>query len=185
VAFYKGAIGVYPDGVHLLIATSGVLPPAPVADLAGRLLDPDSHVSVLTVIEAPLDFLGVLEEEAWHPLDAEPIPDAEAQEAAVRRYVEERGRRLAAPLMAALASRSIAAEQICEEGADPAEVICDVAEEIGADLVMMGATKKIFGDAWRSVSATVIENTRVPVLLIPHVEQDERDAGTPQGPRDG
>ncbi len=171
--------------MHVLIATSGVLPPAPVADLTARLVGGDDRVSVVTVIEAPLDFLGVLEEEAWHPLEAEPVPDLESQQAAVRRYVEERGQRLAAPLVAALASRGIAADLICEEGADPAAVICKVADAVGADLLLMGATRQIFGSAWRSVSAGVTERARIPVLLVPHVEpSDERAEGAPKGSLD-
>jgi len=167
--------------VHILIATSGVLPPAPVADLTARLIDEDDQVSVVTVVEAPLDFLGILEAEEWHPLAAEPIHDVESQQTAVRRYVEERGRRLATPLIAALTSRGIAADLICEEGADPADVICRVAESVEADLLLMGATRQIFRSAWRSVSAGVTDRARIPVLLMPPVDtHDERVGGAPK-----
>jgi nucleotide-binding universal stress UspA family protein len=166
---------VYARRVHMLIATTGVLPPGPVADLTLRLVGEEGQVSVLTVVPAPQEFLDTLELELWHPLGDPPRDDSEDRTA---RYVTERGERLSAPVVAALAARGITPKKLFLEGSDPAKVICATADDIGADLVLLGVTRRLFSDgAWRSVSADVMSQTHVPVLLVPPVEQ-----GGPEGP---
>lgn len=159
----------------MLIATTGVLPPGPVADLALRLVGEEGQVSVLTVVPAPQEFLDTLELELWHPLGDPPRDDSEDRTV---RYVTERGERLSAPVVAALAARGITPKKLFLEGSDPAKVICATADDIGADLVLLGVTRRLFSDgAWRSVSADVMSQTHVPVILVPPVEQ-----GGPEGP---
>jgi nucleotide-binding universal stress UspA family protein len=54
------------------------------------------------------------------------------------------------------------------EGDDPAEAIINTAEQVGAEMVIMGATRRLFTEeAWKSVSARVMVNSRLPVLLVP------------------
>ncbi|GBE21442.1 universal stress protein family protein [bacterium BMS3Bbin01] len=164
---------VYARGVHVLIATTGVLPPGPVADLTLRLAGTAGHVSVLTVVPAPQEFLDTLELELWHPLTEFPH-GAESEQARTARYVEERGERLAAPVVAALIARSMVPEKLFLEGSDPAKVICRTADSIGADLVLLGVTRRLFSDgAWRSVSTEVMEQTHVPVILVPPTEHED------------
>jgi nucleotide-binding universal stress UspA family protein len=161
--------------VHVLIATTGVLPPGPVADLTLRLSGAEGRVSVLTVVPAPQEFLDTLELELWHPLSDRPREDGEDRTA---RYVSERGERLAAPVVAALNARNITPTKLFLEGSDPAKVICATAEEISADVVLLGVTRRLFSDgAWRSVSTEVMEQTRVPVVIVPPDEH-----GGPEGP---
>jgi nucleotide-binding universal stress UspA family protein len=146
--------------VHVLIATTGVLPPGPVADLTLRLSGAEGRVSVLTVVPAPQEFLDTLELELWHPLSDRPRE------------------RLAAPVVAALNARNITPTKLFLEGSDPAKVICATAEEISADVVLLGVTRRLFSDgAWRSVSTEVMEQTRVPVVIVPPDEH-----GGPEGP---
>ena len=162
-------------GVHMLIATTGVLPPGPVADLTLRLVGEEGRVSVLTVVPAPQEFLDTLELELWHPLGDTPRGDSADRTA---RYVAERGERLSAPVVAALEARGITPSKIFLEGSDPAKVICATADDTGADLVLLGVTRRLFSDgAWRSVSTEVMEQTHVPVILVPPAEQ-----GGPEGP---
>lgn len=157
--------------MHLLIATTGVLPPGPVADIAARLLDETGRVSVVTVVPAPRDFLDTLEMELWRPLSDMP-PDEENEKQRIVRYVQERGERLAAPLLTALASRGIQPQRLFLEGTDPAQVICETAQQVGATMVLLGATRKIFSDgAWRSVSAEVMETIKVPLIVVPPPEE--------------
>ena len=104
----------------MLIATTGVLPPGPVADLALRLVGEEGQVSVLTVVPAPQEFLDTLELELWHPLGDPPRDDSEDRTV---RYVTERGERLSAPVVAALAARGITPKKLFLEGSDPAKVI--------------------------------------------------------------
>jgi nucleotide-binding universal stress UspA family protein len=80
--------------------------------------------------------------------------------------------------VAALAARGIVPRKIFLEGSDPAKAICTTADDTGADLVLLGVTRRLFSDgAWRSVSTEVMEQTRVPVILVPPIEQ-----GGPEGP---
>jgi nucleotide-binding universal stress UspA family protein len=66
------------------------------------------------------------------------------------------------------------------EGDDPALEISKAADEIGADVVILGATKQIFNrDAWESVSARVMIELGRPVLVVPEAQKatdEESDA---------
>ncbi|MFQ5966722.1 MAG: universal stress protein [Acidimicrobiia bacterium] len=150
--------------MRILIATAGALSPARVADLMDRWLGAAQHVTVLTVVEVPHPFLDTLETPIWRPLEAdagaEPPPDLAAN------YVEERGRKRTEPLASALASRGLPHEVIYREGEDPAEIIHEVADQIDADLIMLGATRPLFPD-WDSVSVRVMQESRRPLLVIP------------------
>ena len=88
------------------------------------------------------------------------------EDALIARYVEERGHRLTDPLVAALRARGIDATVTYLEGEDPADTILAAAEELRADVIVLGATKHLFAE-WESVSARVLRDTRRPVLVIP------------------
>lgn len=161
--------------MHVLIATTGVLPPGPVADLTLRLVGDQGQVSVLTVVPAPQEFLDTLELELWHPMSDMPRDESSDRTA---RYVTERGERLSAPVVSALNARGMTPTKLFLEGSDPAKVICATAQDIDADLVLLGVTRRLFSDgAWRSVSAEVMEQTHVPIILVPPGEN-----GGPEGP---
>jgi len=152
--------------MRVLIATAGVLSPDPVAGFAERLVGPDGWVRVITVIEVPRSFLDEIRGEGWHPLaDANPAWSSE-EDAIIARYVEERGHRLTDPLIAALRARGVEANVTYLEGENPAETILAAADEMKADLVVLGATKHLFSE-WESVSARVLRDTHRPVLVIP------------------
>jgi nucleotide-binding universal stress UspA family protein len=54
------------------------------------------------------------------------------------------------------------------EGDDPAEAIINTAQAVDAEIVIMGATRRLFTEeAWRSVSARVMDKSHLPVLLVP------------------
>jgi len=166
--------------MNVLIATAGVLPPEPVAAIVARLVDDRDTVKVVTVLQIPRSFLNEIRSEEWRPL-TEGAPGWEEEDALIARYVEERGRRLTDPVVAALKSRDVAAEAHHLEGEDKAAAIIAAAEEIDADLVVLGATRQIFAEsAWESISARVMADTRRPVLVVPgqvpsdtEVEADE------------
>jgi nucleotide-binding universal stress UspA family protein len=83
-------------------------------------------------------------------------------------YLEERGRRVVAPIVAALQAEGIEASARFVDGDDPAVAIIATAEDVGAEIVMMGATRRLFTEeAWGSVSARVIDKSHLPVLLVP------------------
>ena len=167
--------------MHVLIATAGALPASRVADLVTAIAGDQPKASVMTVIEVPRSFLSDLEDDKWRPFDEE--TDAQAsREQAVGRYVEERGTRLVEPVVAALRTHGIEARTVLEEGDDAAEVIVKTAENLGADMIIMGSTRPIFDESvWSSVSVKVMQRSPIPLVLVPgvsrtldDVERDER-----------
>ena len=152
--------------MHILIATAGVLPTGPVADLIKEILPEGGEVSVVTVIEVPRSFLDSLASETWHPF-SEDTERSDQESVLVDRYVEERGRKLIEPVMAALRSRGVEANPIFVEGMDRAAAICETAEQVEADLILMGATRRLFGEGtWESISSEVMGRTQLPLLLV-------------------
>ena len=152
--------------VRILIATTGVLPPVPVADLCKRLGGEDGSTTVMTVIQVPRTFLDALDDEDRRSLLAD--DESGDLEAKAATYLEERGRRVVEPIVAALNAHGLAAKVRYVDGDDPAEAIIGVAEDMNADMLVMGATRRLFTEeAWRSVSARVMEKSLRPILLVP------------------
>ncbi len=161
--------------MHVLIATTGVLSPEPAVEFTRHLLGTSGRVTVTTVIEVPRGFLDTLRSEGWHPLTEE-YEDEEGTDGVIGRYVEERGRRLTEPITAALKAAGIEATTVFQEGADPAGTISQLAEELRADVVLLGATRQIFDQsAWESVSARVMIESGRPVLVLPPGHQEPPD----------
>lgn len=160
--------------MHVLIATTGVLSPAPAVEFTRHLIGTSGKVTVTTVIEVPHGFLDTLRSEGWHPLtDGTPDTDGSGDEAVMHRYVEERGRRLTEPICAALRAAGLESRTLFREGADPARAISQLAEEVDADVVLLGATRQIFDQsAWESVSARVMIESGRPVLVLPPASPD-------------
>jgi nucleotide-binding universal stress UspA family protein len=153
--------------VRILIATTGVLPPAPVADLASRLTAGNGHVVVMTVIRVPRSFLDALDDDVRRSFLDDTTTDSDA-EVKASTYLDERGRRTVDPIVAGLEAKGIDPEVRYVEGDDPADAIIRTAESVDAELVIMGATRRLFTEeAWRSVSATVMDKSHLPVLLVP------------------
>lgn len=160
--------------VHILIATTGVLPPTPVAELCGQLLDESGEVTVMTVIEVPRQFLESMEDDerrsflddtSWHSTTAE---------MKALGYLEERGRRAVEPVMSAFRARGRQPDIRFVEGNDPVEAIVSTALATGADIIVMGATRRLFTEAaWTSVSARVMERTQCPLLLVPGIRPED------------
>lgn len=154
--------------MRILIATTGVLPAAPTAEFCRQLMGDESSVSVMTVIQVPRSFLEALDDDVRRSfLDDSSDEDSTAEEKAAT-YLEERGRRAVDPICAALAAEDIECDIHFVEGDDPAEAIIQTAQSVDAEMVVMGATRRLFTEeAWRSVSARVMVNSHLPVLLVP------------------
>lgn len=164
--------------MHVLIATTGVLSPEPVVRFTSALLGESGRVTITTVIEVPRSFLEDLTSDDWHPLgDAEAPLAVDKQEEMIRRYVEERGRRITEPIVAALRAAGIASDCRFLEDEDPAAAISQLAEAIDADLVVLGATRQIFDQsAWESVSARIMTEAGRPILVVPPPVKTEPSA---------
>jgi nucleotide-binding universal stress UspA family protein len=153
--------------VRILIATTGVLPAGPISELCARLSDDSSEVTVMTVIRIPRTFLDSLDDDVRRSFLDDSTSDATPEEKAAT-YLEERGRRVVAPIVAALQAEGIEASARFVDSDDPAVAIIATAEDVGAEIVMMGATRRLFTEeAWGSVSARVIDTSHLPVLLVP------------------
>jgi len=120
----------------------------------------------MSVIRVPRSFLDSLDDDVRRSfLDDTSESDAEAKAAA---YLEERGRRMVDPITSALRSVGITPDIRYVDGDDPAEAIINTAEAFSAELVIMGATRRLFTEeAWRSVSSRVLDKSHLPVLLVP------------------
>jgi nucleotide-binding universal stress UspA family protein len=153
--------------MHVLIATTGVLGPDPVVDFTRQLLGQHGRVTVVTVIEVPRDFLQTMD-------GSRPENDDDAAAA----YLEERGRRLVDGVARALEGARIPYDVVMLEGTDPAATISRAANDLEADVVVLGATRPIFNkDAWESVSARVMLESGKPVLVLPGMAEKSDDAG--------
>lgn len=153
--------------MRILIATTGVLPAAPTAEFCRQLIGEQNSVTVMTVIRVPRSFLESLDDDVRRSfLDASDQETSAEEKAAT--YLEERGQKAVDPICAALAAEGIEADIRFVEGDDPAEAIIQTAQAMSADMVIMGATRRLFTEeAWRSVSARVMVNSHLPVLLVP------------------
>lgn len=154
--------------MHLLVATTGVLRPAAVVELCDRLLGSGGRVTVMTVIEVPRTFLQAMDEEERRSFLDDRSWETDTAQMMALGYLEERGRRAVDPIVTALRASGREPAVSFVEGEDPAEAIVSQSEAIGADLIVMGATRRLFGEeSWASVSARVMERTQVPLVLIP------------------
>lgn len=167
--------------MHVLVATTGVLSPGPVVEFVKRLVGDNGRCTVTTVIEVPRSFLEELRGDTWHPLeDGSSASWTDAEDALIARYVDERGRRLTEPLVAALGASNIESKAIYREGEDPAVTISRLAKDIDAGVIVLGATRQIFDQsAWESVSARVMLESGRPVLVVPRETRDLADDESP------
>ncbi len=132
------------------------------------LIGENPQVTVMTVVQVPRSFLESLDDTVRRSFLDDDSGDQTAAEEKAARYLEERGRRAVDPVRAALAAADIETDVRFVEGDDPAEAIIQTAEMVGAEMVILGATRRLFTEeAWKSVSARVMVNSKLPVLLLP------------------
>jgi nucleotide-binding universal stress UspA family protein len=135
---------------------------------------PDSRITVMTVIEVPRTFLDSMDEEDRRSLVHDGDWETETAELKALGYLEERGRRAVEPIVSALAGAQLAPEVAFVEGTDAADAIIETASKREVDLIVMGATKRLFTEqAWTSISARVMERTPCPLILIPGAKLDD------------
>lgn len=164
--------------MHLLVATSGVLDPDPVVDFTRHLLGQNGRVTLMTAIEVPRAFLDDV-----HTSEGRGTASGEEQEEAVTAYLDERGHKIVEPIRIALESARIPSTVRFVEGADPAVAIASVADTLGADVIVLGATRPIFArEAWESISARVMLESARPVLVVPAPQRDDSRPEPHDGP---
>lgn len=162
--------------MNVLIATTGVLAPVAVSDICRKMLDDDSGVTVMTVIEVPRTFLEDMDENERRSFLDEGNWETETAEMKALTYLEERGRRAVEPIVAAMRAIDMEPSITFVEGADPVDAIIRTALDIKADLIIMGATRRLFTEqAWTSVSARVMERVHCPLVLVPAPRGDDTE----------
>ncbi len=168
--------------MHVLVATAGALSPGPVVEFTRHLIGGTGVVTVVTVVEVPHSFLEDLDSDDWHPLhDTQPRATVEVL---ANQYLAERGQRLTDPIRQALETARIPCNVQVLEGDDPAAAISAAADDLGAEVVLVGATKQIFNrDAWESVSARVMIESGRPVLVVPESRKDLAEVDDANGYR--
>lgn len=126
----------------------------------------------MTTIEVPRSFLEELQTEEWRPFDdSEMSPESER---AVAAYLAERGMRRVEPILAALDAAQFHATPLFVEADDPVVGILETISEQEADLLIMGATRPIFDeDVWQSVAVKVMQQSPIPVVMVPGVGRSE------------
>ena len=76
-------------------------------------------------------------------------------------------------MLTSLLAAGIEATALFLEGDDPAATISEAANRLGADVVVLGATRQIFDQsAWESVSARVMIESGKPVLVVPPLPKE-------------
>jgi nucleotide-binding universal stress UspA family protein len=166
--------------MHVLVATAGALSPTAVVEFARHLIGGTGRVTVTTVIEVPRDFLDSIDADDWHPLrDA---TTSRSPDDVATRYLAERGHRVTDPIRQALEAARIPCDAGVLEGTDPAAAISAAAQDLGVDVVIVGATKQLFNmDAWESVSARLMIESGRPVLVLPQsrarTDDDAHESG--------
>ena len=102
-----------------------------------------------------------------------PLP-ARASRDALQDYYKDESEKAFKPARKILKKAKMAAEELAKIGA-PAEVIAQVAEEMGADLLIMGSHGRsaLKGLLFGSVTNAVLALTKVPLLML-------RDKGAPE-----
>lgn len=160
--------------MEILIATTGVLGPVAVSELCEKLLGDDGAVTVMTVIEVPRTFLETMDEDERRSFLDAGSWETETAEMKALNYLEERGRRAVEPIVSALRAIDVEPSITFVEGADPVEAIIRTALDIPADMIIMGATRRLFTEqAWTSVSARVMERVHCPLVLVPGARTDD------------
>lgn len=160
--------------MDILIATTGVLGPVAVSELCEKLLGDDGTVTVMTVIEVPRTFLETMDEDERRSFLDAGSWETETAEMKALTYLEERGRRAVEPIVSAMRAIDVEPAITFVEGADPVEAIIKTALDIDAEMIIMGATRRLFTEqAWTSVSARVMERVHCPLVLVPGPRTDD------------
>jgi nucleotide-binding universal stress UspA family protein len=146
--------------VKVLIATDGSEGAVTAAQQALRLMNPDASVLVLAVVETPADSAAGFDSGFGGSVADPGVLEVE-WESGQRRADDAAGRTIEG-----LGSRAGIESRI--EGGDPATAICEVAREVGADVVVVGSRghgflrRALLG----SVSSHVLHHAPCPVLVV-------------------
>lgn len=154
--------------MRILVCTSGVLQAPPVIDFCSSLLGEQGKVVILTVVQVPRSLLEKFHRQPRSFFSEGPEDCPDEASAAEQDYIRERGERAVATLAKGFRAAGIDPELSYVAGYDLAGAIVAEAESMGADLIVMGATRQLFEtEVWSSVTARVSQECERPLLLMP------------------
>jgi nucleotide-binding universal stress UspA family protein len=169
--------------VHVLVATDGNLDVATTSRFAAALAGSEGKVTVVTVVEIPRRLLADLRSVMGQHQPIEADADSEyvgvmgtdtttprswpGDDAVITRYLDDKCAQYAQPLAASLRRLGLAAEGIVVESEHVADAIMEKANEVGADVVVVGShgLGPLHG-MLGSVETKLVRRCSLPVLLI-------------------
>jgi nucleotide-binding universal stress UspA family protein len=126
------------------------------------------------VIRIPRSFLDSLDDDLMRSfLYDSPVDSATPEEKAVL-YLEERGQKVVHPIVAAIQADGIEPIVRYVDGDDPAAAIIETAQSVNAEIVLVGAPRRLVTEAaWRSVSGRGVVTSALPVRLVPGTRSED------------
>ena len=168
--------------MHVLVATDGVLDPEEVATFAAPLAADGGTVTVLVVVEIPRTLIEDMREAMGQQSPDDTLPlrteGAAAQQATtprswlgddvyIQRYLNDRLRRGAGPIVDLLNAMGIKAEGVVVEHEKPADGIVEQVSALDADVLIIGSYgQDAIHGVLGSIGTKVVRQSPKPVLLI-------------------
>ena len=169
--------------MKVVIATDGKIDPTRAATMGAALAGAGGSVSVLTVVEVPRGIIAAMRDAAEegdgavarqvnvghsHLTAGDAVPTHWiGDDAAIERYVTARTTEATADLIDALGAREVEADLVVRESENAASTIIDVADEMGADVLIVG-THGLgrFEGLLGSISTKLARRAGCSVLLV-------------------
>ena len=133
---------------------------------------------ILTVVQVPKSLVDKFRRRPQSFFSEDPQDCPQQASAAENDYIKERGERAVATLAKGFRSAGLEPELSYVGSHDLAGAIVTEAENMKADLIVMGATRQLFQpEVWSSVTARVSQECERPLLLMPTQPREERLMG--------
>lgn len=169
--------------MHVLVATDGILDPEEVATFAGPLAGEGGTVTVLVVVEIPRTLLedmraaygqesaintfGLRQEVGAPAARADQPKSWPGDDSVIERYLSDRLKRGASPIVDFLNERGIEAEGVVVEHENIGDGILEQVTDRDADVLVIGSYgQDAIHGVMGSIGTKVVRRSPKPVLLI-------------------
>jgi nucleotide-binding universal stress UspA family protein len=169
--------------MHVLVATDGSLDPEKAADFATRLAGSDGSTTVATIVRVPRLLLSDLRRDYGEMSGVTVDSDGEyvgspsvdtgtprgwpGDDAVIDQYLGDKRIERWRPIVTIIRDAGGTAESIVREGDDTAGDIIDLANEIGAEVIVIGSHGgHAFQGLLGSTGSKLVRRAKGPVLVI-------------------
>ncbi len=169
--------------MHVLVATDGSIDVEKAATFAGSLAGPDGKATVATIVRVPRTLVSDLRGQFGEASPAGVDADAEyvdaphgtsatprswpGDDAVIDQYLGDKRIEVCRPIVTAIREAGGEAESVVREGDDPAADILALAEEIGAEAIVVGSHGHGgFHGLLGSTGAKLVRRATCPVLVV-------------------